>query len=318
MNNQDDLRKTVKNKTGKKKKDSNKMIPILLIIIIIVGLILIINNAKKESKIVLQEITNYNYFVITVNGKSGVIDKEGKVIINPEYDSVQIPNPEKPIFVCLYDYNNETREYSSKVLNDKSEEILTKYENVQAILNNNTSISNSYQTTILKYKKDGKYGLIKTNGKKITSPIYDSIETLEYKDGILKVKINEQYGLIDLNGKEIIKAEYNSIIADGYYDKDTKYEKAGYIVNIKTNEGYRYGYINSKGKQTLDTIYTNLKRITDLGDSAIYMINYKNGKAGIMKDAQTIIKNEYEDIEVDSQNQIASLQKTEKKECTTY
>ena len=292
MNNQDDLRKTVKNKTSQKKKENNKAMPILLLLIIIVAVILIVRNAKGDSKVSVQEVTNYNYFVVTVNEKSGVIDKEGKIIINPEYDSIQIPNPEKPIFVCLYDYNSETREYSSKVLNDKSEEILNKFDNVQAILNNNTSISNSYQTTILKYKKDGKYGLIKTNGKKVTSAIFDNIETLEYKDGILRVKI-------DLNGKEIVKPEYNSIVADGYYDKETKYEKAGYIVNIKTNEGYRYGYINNKGKQTLDTIYTNLKRVTDMGDSAIYMINYKNGKAGLMKDSQTVIKNEYEDIEID-------------------
>ncbi len=296
MNNQDDLRKTVKNKTSQKKKGNNKAMPILLLLIIIVAIILIVRNAKGDSKLSVQEVTNYNYFVVTVNEKSGVIDKEGKIIINPEYDSIQIPNPEKPIFVCLYDYNSETREYSSKILNDKGEAILNKFDNVQAILNNNTSISNSYQTTILKYKKDGKYGLIKTNGKKVTSAIYDNIETLEYKDGILRVKIDEKYGLIDLNGKEIVKPEYNSIVADGYYDKETKYEKAGYIVNIKTNEGYRYGYINNKGKQTLDTIYTNLKRVTDMGDSAIYMINYKNGKAGLMKDSQTVIKNEYEDI----------------------
>ena len=70
-------------------------------------------------------------------------------------------------------------------------------------------------------------------------------------------------------------------VAYNFLFKETKYEKAGYIVNIKTNEGYRYGYINNKGKHTLDTIYTNLKRVTDMGDSAIYMINYKNGKDAV-------------------------------------
>lgn len=113
MNNQDDLRKTVKNKTSQKKKGNNKAMPILLLLIIIVAVILIVRNAKGDSKVSVQEVTNYNYFVVTVNEKSGVIDKEGKIIINPEYDSIQIPNPEKPIFVCLYDYNSETREYSS-------------------------------------------------------------------------------------------------------------------------------------------------------------------------------------------------------------
>lgn len=313
MNNQDDLRKTVRNSTGKKKKKNNRPI-IMLALILIIAIVVIINNAKKSEKVSVQEITNYNYFVITTNeNKSGVINKEGKIIINPEYDSIQIPNPEKPVFICLYDYNSEKREYSSKVLNEKSEEILKKYDKVQAIANNNTSVNNAYQTTVLKYKNDDKYGLIKINGKKLTSAIYDEIETLEYKDGVLKVKQGDKYGIVDLNGKEIIKVEYNSIVADGYYDKETKYEKAGYIVNVKTDEGYRYGYINSKGKQTLDTTYTNLKRATDMGDSAIYMINYKNGKAGLLKDSQTIIKNDYEDIEIDAENQIASVQKNGKK-----
>ena len=100
----------------------------------------------------------------------------------------------------------------------------------------------------------------------------------------------------------MVPAEYNSILADGYYDQNTKYENAGYIVNIKTDEGYRYGYINSKGKQILDTIYTNIKRITEIKTSeTVYLTTYKNGKAGIIKNGQTIIENEYENIEYDGE-----------------
>ena len=97
MNNQDDLRKTVKNKTSQKKKGNNKAMPILLLLIIIVAIILIVRNAKGDSKVSVQEVTNYNYFVVTVNEKSGVIDKEGKIIINPEYDSIQI---QKSRYLC--------------------------------------------------------------------------------------------------------------------------------------------------------------------------------------------------------------------------
>lgn len=143
---------------------------------------------NSKTKITAKEVTNFNYFITTIDGKSGVIDKKGNVVINNEYDYVQIPNPEKPVFICLYDYNTETMEYSSKVLNENKKEILSKYEKVQAIPNNNTSISNPYQTEILQYKSNGKYGLITLSGSKITDAIYDSIETLEYKDGILKVK----------------------------------------------------------------------------------------------------------------------------------
>ena len=130
---------------------------------------------------------------------------------------------------------------------------------------------------------------------------------------MLKIKKDDKYGVIDISGNEIIKPEYNSIIADGYYDQNSKYEKAGYIINIRTDEGYRYGYINCKGKQTLDTMYTNIKRLTDIkDDSNVYLITYKNGQAGLLKNGQTIIQNEYEDIEYDSTSQMLSLQKNAK------
>lgn len=311
VKNQEDVRKTVKNNSSSKSRVNPALI--IIAILIIVGIVVFVINTQKHKKITPTEVSNYNYFVTEIDEKYGVIDKTGKTIIEPQYEYIQIPNPEKPIFVCLYDYNVETREYNSKVLNESGKEILTQYSKVQAIPNNNTSINNSYQTNILKYKDNDKFGLISVDGKKITNAIYENIETLEYKDGMLKIKKDDKYGVIDISGNEIIKPEYNSIIADGYYDQNSKYEKAGYIINIRTDEGYRYGYINCKGKQTLDTMYTNIKRLTDIkDDSNVYLITYKNGQAGLLKNGQTIIQNEYEDIEYDSTSQMLSLQKNAK------
>lgn len=311
VKNQEDVRRTVKNNSSSKSRVNPALI--IIAILIIVGIVVFVINTQKHKKITPTEVSNYNYFVTEIDEKYGVIDKTGKTIIEPQYEYIQIPNPEKPIFVCLYDYNVETREYNSKVLNASGKEILTQYSKVQAIPNNNTSINNSYQTNILKYKDNDKFGLISIDGKKITNAIYENIETLEYKDGMLKIKKDDKYGVIDISGNEIIKPEYNSIIADGYYDQDSKYEKAGYVINIRTDEGYRYGYINCKGKQTLDTMYTNIKRLTDIkDDSNVYLITYKNGQAGLLKNGQTIIQNEYEDIEYDSTSQMLSLQKNAK------
>lgn len=311
VKNQEDVRRTVKNNSSSKSRVNPALI--IIAILIIVGIVVFVINTQKHKKITPTEVSNYNYFVTEIDEKYGVIDKTGKTIIEPQYEYIQIPNPEKPIFVCLYDYNVETREYNSKVLNESGKEILTQYSKVQAIPNNNTSINNSYQTNILKYKDNDKFGLISVDGKKITNAIYENIETLEYKDGMLKIKKDDKYGVIDISGNEIIKPEYNSIITDGYYDQNSKYEKAGYIINIRTDEGYRYGYINCKGKQTLDTMYTNIKRLTDIkDDSNVYLITYKNGQAGLLKNGQTIIQNEYEDIEYDSTSQMLSLQKNAK------
>ena len=307
----DDIRKTVKNNPKGKKQTVNKKILLILalVVLIIVGIFII--NKNKKIAISNTNIENYDYFVISSDGKFGVIDKSGNIVINPEYQSIQIPNPEKDVFICLYDYDNEKAKYSSKVLNKDSKEILGNYENVQAITNNNTSISNSYQSAILKYESNNKLGLITIDGKKITDAEYDSIETLEYKDNILKISKNGEYGLIELNGDEVIPAEYNAITADGYYN--SSYDKAGYIVNIRTDEGYRYGYINYNGKQILDTIYTNIKRITEIkDDDNFYLITYKNGQAGLIKNGQTVIENEYEQLEYDSTSNMIMVQKNAK------
>ena len=40
-------------------------------------------------------------------------------------------------------------------------------------------------------------------GKKITSAIYDSIESVLYKEGCLIVKQNEKYGIINIKGTKI-------------------------------------------------------------------------------------------------------------------
>lgn len=314
VNNPDDLRKSVKNSKKKNNKKSfQKLLKLLILIVLIVAVVLVVKNLVKNKKVTLQEVTEYNYFITSINGKSGVIDKTGKTIIEPQYDYIQIPNPSKPIFICLYEYNVESKEYTSKVLNENNREILTKYKNVQAIPNNNTSISNSYQTQILRYKDNNKYGLININGNEITPAIYESIETLEYKDGILKIKKDGKYGLIDINGNEVVKAEFNSISTDGYYNENSKYDKAGYRVNIRTDEGYRYGYINYKGRQILDTMYTNLKRITEIkDDNYVYLITYNNGKAGIIKNGQTLLDNVYENIEFDATNNILVLQQNAK------
>ena len=152
VNNPDDLRKTVKNGKNKRKKANKKALTrLLLLIVVIVVMVMVAKNISKNKKIKLEEVTEYNYFSTLIGEKAGVIDKTGKTVIEPQYDSVQIPNPSKAIFICM------DKDGTTKVLNANNKEVLTKYKNVQAIPNNNTSISNTYQTQILKYQDGEKY-----------------------------------------------------------------------------------------------------------------------------------------------------------------
>ena len=78
------------------------------------------------------------------------------------------------------------------------------------------------------------------------------------------VKQEEKLGVINLKGKEIIKPEYETITSDNYYNEKTKNKTTGFIVSQKTESGYRYGYINYRGKMILHTEYTELERVTGI------------------------------------------------------
>ena len=156
---------------------------------------------------------------------------------------------------------------------------------------------------MLRYKENGKYGLIDYEGKVITKPIYEEIESLENKEGELLVKKDGKYGVISQKGACIIKNEYDGIIADGYYDETQKYALSGYIVTLKTEEGYRYGYINYKRKKVLDVNYNDIYRELGIEDSEnAYLEITRNGQVGLVKNREIIIKTIYQSIEYDNNN----------------
>jgi hypothetical protein len=293
-----------------------KVIVVLSIIILIIGIISIIKYNKNKSKFnyTIEQISEVNYFLLMQNNKYGVVNKNGDIVVDPIYDVVEIPNASKPVFICKGNYDQNSGEYNIQVFNDKKEPILYQYYTVEAIKLNNVESNGNYEKSVLKYKSDNKYGLIDFNGNKITDAIYDSIEGFNYREGILLVKKSDKYGIINIKGASIIKPKYDEILCDEYYTTDSKYDKSGYIVGTKTDKGMRYGYIDGiKRKQILKNEYNDIYRITDkIDDNNIYLVAFKDGKAGVYQNKKKIINNEYEDILYNANNDLLTLQKTSK------
>ena len=293
-----------------------KVIVVLSIIILIIGIISIIKYNKNKSKFnyTIEQISEVNYFLLMQNNKYGVVNKNGDIVVDPIYDVVEIPNASKPVFICKGNYDQNSGEYNIQVFNDKKEPILYQYYAVEAIKLNNVESNGNYEKSVLKYKSDNKYGLIDFSGNKITDAIYDSIEGFNYREGILLVKKSDKYGIINIKGASIIKPKYDEILCDEYYTTDSKYDKSGYIVGTKTDKGMRYGYIDGiKRKQILKNEYNDIYRITDkIDDNNIYLVAFKDGKAGVYQNKKKIINNEYEDILYNANNDLLTLQKTSK------
>lgn len=289
-----------------KKRYIVAIIIVLLIILSIGGFFvynIMIENGRKYE---IAQIKQYNYFVLKQQSGYGVIDKKGNIIVESEYEDVKIPNPEKAVFVC-YTGN------STKILNERREEILNEYSNVEAIRLKNISSDLMYEKTVLKYSNNGKYGLIDLEGKEVTKPIYDELDSLPYKEGELLVRQENKYGVINIKGNKLVDLKYETIAVDGYYTDANKYKYAGYIVSVRTEQGYRYGYIDINGKEIIKPEYNELSRVTEIeDDNNVYLLGAKNGQYGLLKNSQDFVRNEYQSIRYDTTNKVFVVEKSKK------
>lgn len=279
----------------------NKKVIILifmLLVTLIVGLALYNYLIKKYE---VEEIVEEKYLLLSSNDKVGVIDNKGNIIIEPEYYEIHIPNPSKPIFVCYYDYNIQKGSYRTKIINEQGTELFTKYNNIQTIDLNDIQTSMPYEKSVLKYETAGKWGLIDLKGNIVTKAVYDSIDGLSNKEGELLISKDGKFGVINTKGAELIKTEYDYISGDGYYTAEEKYGLSGYVLGIKTQDGYRYGYMTYKRKWLLDTEYNEILKLGGIGsentDKDIIMVAKKDGQYGLVKNKKVIIDFRYQSID---------------------
>ena len=288
----------------------------LIIILVVIFLVAIIsgivflrikqNNSKYNFELTTISKSDVKYYVLKSKEKFGVIDTNGKVIIEAKYADVQIPNPTKAVFLCCQDLNGDDINY--KAFDENGNQILTQYEDVEAISINQLTSEVPYEKTVLKYRDGNNYGLIDFNGNIIKEAQYEEIDNLDYKEGFLKVMEKGLYGIINIKGDDIVKTEYDDITADGYYSSTTQYSTSGFITRIKTDNGYRFGYINSRGKELLECNYSELSRITEIEDDKnVYLLTTLNGKVGLVKNGKTILNNDYSAIEYDKTSKLLIL-----------
>lgn len=286
------------------KKIKNIIIILLVLITIILIGTIIYNKIKKMYKV--EEVVEEKYLLLSSQNNIGVIDNKGNVIIEPQYFSVHIPNPSKPLFICYYDYNEQTKAYRTKVINQNGTELFTKYNKVETIDLNEIETSMPYEKNVLKYEEKGKYGLIDLKGNIVTKAEYDSIDGLSNKEGELLISKDNKYGVINASGAELIKPEYDFISGDEYYTNDKKYALSGYILGLKTTDGYRYGYMNYKGKILLEVEYNDIIRLGGIGsedtDKDVFLIAQKNGQCGLIKNKKVVLDFRYQSIDYSGVN----------------
>lgn len=131
------------------------LIIILILAIFILAISMVTINKNRDYDI--EVIKTRNYYELNENGKIGVINTRGEIIIEPIYDDIQIPNPLKPVFICLTNINKDKGTYKTTIRNDKNEEIFTEFDEVSCIEVNGIVGEIPYEKSVLKYKKDNRF-----------------------------------------------------------------------------------------------------------------------------------------------------------------
>lgn len=262
------------------KKVLGVIVALLVVVMVIVSIVNIIKGGKNKEK-----VANYTYYTAYENGKFGVINNEGNIVITPEYtEIVLIPNKSVPVFICTYDVNDQEGTYKTKVINQNNEEIFKDYDKVEAIDNFDSKQNIWYEDNVLRVQKDGKYGLINFEGKEIVPCEYDEITALKGVTNNLIVKKQDKVGLINEKGQVIINTDYKEIktLKEGY--------KNEYAI---VNENNQYGIISTTGAVIVEPKYEDVKY---LNNSELFAVKEAGTWKLINKEKQILIDGGYDNI----------------------
>ena len=205
-----------------------------------------IQNYDKQNSLWIEE----NCLKVMRNGKYGLIDLSGKVLLEPEYDSIEPMLEERNSLITVKDGKRGLVSSTGSII------IENEYDDI-------TALTSKYEDGYIVRNSENKVGVIGTN-KKILVPIeYDDIKHV-YSDNIYIVKQGDVWKII--NTSDNTENAFN-------YDNATQIN-AGYIVVERAGQ---YGLVTSTGEEVIAPQYQRLEHI--------FQDNYiasRDGKYGVI------------------------------------
>ena len=244
------------------------------------------------------DISYADCFKIKQNGKYGIIDYNGKVVISPKYDSITaIRNRDDFLAVTIdedgervqtyINYNDFSTEPAYKTYNSLRYEYLwiTAENSAVFIQNDGGDIYEEELKASLpesvrgvkdvdgKFVSDVTYGLY-INGKNVMGMIYSGAGS--FSNGMAAFKSNGVWGYIDSNGKTVIPFGYDAVKGYSTFGgDDTPYESYdGYVTVTK---GGKFGIMTNEGKPVTELVFDGA---TPVVGGRAYVL--KGGKWGLV------------------------------------
>lgn len=189
------------------------------------------------------------YYSVELNHENGIIDKKGKVILEPKYSYIW--GFSEGLF-SVETYGEERK----RGFADTTGKI------VIPLIYSDAALFSEGICAVMKDNK--KWGLIDKTGKEITVFKYDKISS--FSDGVAFAELAGKYGLIDKQGKEIISLHPDGLesFAKTFLDNADKGNTANFIFDqyqsfsenlgaVKLKE--KYGFIDKSGAIVIPIIY---------------------------------------------------------------
>ena len=277
---------------SERKLNIKKVIAVIIAILVMAMFVIGIKEILRDRPITNQKSFAIAYYTIYENGKWGVINTKGEVIIEPTYDEmIIIPNCEEKVFICTQKVDYDSKTYETKVIDDKEKELFTNYDKVEVLYNHDENNNLWYEKGVLKVQKDGKYGLINLTGRELLECTNDDIQVLVGTKTVFITTQNSKKGLVDNLGKQIIENKYDEITS-----LTTEYEN-GFIV--KNDEG-KYGIINYDGTTALEEKYDEIKNI--YGNN-MFVVKQNDSWKIVNTDEEVFLDGKFDDVKsIDGKN----------------
>lgn len=267
-----------------------------------------------------------NSFETVKDGKKGVVDNSGSIIVENKYNEVAAVTEKYEDGYIVKDSNNK---YG--LINYNKKQVLEcKYDKIQNVCGNDMYVvksGNELQIvknggevvtksgfdevagidTNIVIKKSGKFGIISSTGESLVNPTYSYIKYLF--DGKYIAAKDDKYGVIDLNNQTIIDFKYTGMTymsEEGFIEADVDYTNTelldinfavkakGIVSEINTNHkfvkvrvGDTYKYYDFQLQE---------KSVKDFYPANTLYLSKQNGKYGFVdKNGIVIVDYIYDD-----------------------
>ncbi len=229
-------------------------------------LLLICLTVLFASFVLAQERQSDDLFIITVNGKQGFMNKDGKVIIEPIFESVG----------DFADGLAPAKIRDKYGFIDKSGQIVIKP--------NFDEVRWAFYEGLSSVRIGEKWGYVNKSGKFVIEPKFDYGHNFEDDRAIINVGKNSELGhkIIDKSGKSITAQKF----------KWSGWEYSEGLLNVQIND--KWGFVDREGKIVIPVIFNETLTFSE-GLAAVEFANGKNQWGFIDKSGKTVISPQYEE-----------------------